>query len=48
MTAPTKPASRVRTVKVPDPLWEAAQTKAAASGDTVSAVIRRALARYVR
>lgn len=36
-----------RVVRVPDDLWEAAQTAAAANGETVSIVIRAALADYV-
>lgn len=39
--------SRSRTVRVPDTVWEQANAKAAAAGETVSDVIRRALARYV-
>ena len=37
-----------RAVRVPDGLWRAAQAKADERGETVSDVIRRALAKYVR
>ena len=40
----TNPA---RAVRVEDDLWQAAQAKAAANGESVSDVIRRALRRYV-
>jgi len=36
----------IRTVRVPDDVWQAAQERAAAKGETVSAVIVRALKRY--
>lgn len=45
---PNKPATPVRTVRVPDELWEAALRKAADEGTTVSEVVRKALARFVR
>jgi len=35
-------------VRVPDALWQAAKRKAADRGETVTAVIIRALTRYVR
>jgi hypothetical protein len=35
-------------VRVPDDIWEAAQRVAADRGETVTAVIIRALIRYVR
>jgi predicted DNA binding CopG/RHH family protein len=35
-----------RTVRIPDDEWEAAKAKAAAEGETLSEVIRRALRRY--
>lgn len=37
----------LRALRVPDPLWRAAQTRAAACGETVSEVVRRSLAEYV-
>lgn len=37
-----------RTVRVPDGLWLKAKTQAADRGESVSDVVRRALARYVR
>jgi negative regulator of replication initiation len=36
-----------RAVRVPDDLWDAALAATAANGETVSDVIRRALAQYV-
>jgi len=38
--------NRLRSVRVPDDVWKAAQEKAAEKGETVSAVIVRALRRY--
>jgi len=38
----------LRSVRVADPTWEAAQKRAAERGETVSDVIRRALERYGR
>lgn len=39
---------RIRTVRVPDDLWEQAQEKAAEKGETLSEVIRRALEEYIK
>ena len=41
-----KPPIPIRTVRVPDDVWQAAQERAAEKGETVSAVIVRALKRY--
>jgi len=41
-----KPPTPIRTVRVPDDVWQAAQERAAEKGETVSAVIVRALKRY--
>lgn len=38
----------LRAVRIPDKLWQDAQASAERQGETVSDVIRRALARYVR
>lgn len=38
----------IRTVRVPDDTWKAAQERAAERGETVSAVVVRALERYIR
>lgn len=43
-----RPENRHRMVRVEDSLWNAAKAAAAANGTTVSAVIREALARYVK
>ena len=47
---PPKPSAprKIRTVRVEEKLWEAAQAKAAQNGETVTDVVRRALKRYVR
>lgn len=45
---PNRPATQHRSVRVPDELWEAAKRVAADRGESVSAVINRALQRYVR
>jgi negative regulator of replication initiation len=37
----------LRNVRVADDLWQAAMSKAAERGETVSDVVRRALERYV-
>ena len=37
-----------RAVRISNELWQAAQAKAEAKGETVSDVIRRALERYVK
>ena len=38
----------IRTVRVPDDLWIAAQEAAKSRGESVSNVLRDALARYVK
>lgn len=43
-----RPVRRNRTFKCEDPLWEAAQRKAAERGDVLSEEIREFLKRYVR
>lgn len=45
-TAPV-PETRVRTVRVDDELWHAAQAKAKRRRETVAAVLKRALVEYV-
>ena len=37
-----------RSIRIPDPLWEAAKAKAAERGETVTDVVVRALERYVK
>lgn len=46
--SPNTPGTPRRTIRVPDALWDAAAVKAAEQGTDVSAVIRKALERYVR
>lgn len=45
---PNQPATPTHSVRVPDELWRAAQRVASDRGETVTAVILRALERYVR
>lgn len=45
---PNTPGTPRRTIRVADALWDAAQAKAEQEGTDVSAVIRKALERYVR
>lgn len=45
---PTQQKRKIRTVRIEDQLWEAAQAKAEENGETVTDVIRRALKRYVK
>jgi predicted transcriptional regulator len=45
---PNQPATPKHGVRVPDELWRAAQRVAKDRGETVTAVILRALERYVR
>jgi len=41
-------ADTPRAIRIPDDLWAEALAKAAERGETVSDVVRAALARYVR
>jgi hypothetical protein len=43
---PNKPKTPLRSFRIPDEVYEAAQAKAAERGETVSDVVRRALERY--
>jgi predicted HicB family RNase H-like nuclease len=45
---PNQPKTKIRAVRVPDDLWEAAQSVAAERGESVSDEIRRSLERYVK
>lgn len=45
---PNAPKTPLRSIRVPDALWKAAQEKAAERGESVSDVIRAALERYVK
>lgn len=45
---PNQPKTPGRSVRVAEPLWEAAKIKAAANGETVTDVIVRALAKYAK
>lgn len=45
---PNQPKTPQRTFRIPDAVYEAAKAKAAAKGETLSDVVRRALERYVK
>jgi predicted transcriptional regulator len=47
-SVPNTPGTPRRTIRVPDALWDAAQAKAEEKGTDVSAVIRKALERFVK
>ena len=47
-TMPNKPVTPLRSIRISDTLWKAAQAKAEERGETVTDVIRAALERYVR
>jgi len=46
--SPNTPGTPRRTIRVPDDLWAAAAEKAREQGTDVSAVIRKALERFVK
>jgi len=48
MSNQPRPGNPARAVRIEDELWNAAKTKAAERGESVSDVIRRALERYVK
>ena len=45
---PNQPKTPTRSIRIEDQLWEASLARAAARGETVSDVVREALAHYVR
>ena len=45
---PNQPKTPQRTFRIPDDLWQAARRKAKQRGETVTAVVIRALKRYVQ
>lgn len=45
---PNQPKTPLRSMRIPDDVWAAAQKRAAERGETVTAVIVRALRRYGR
>ena len=45
---PNTPGTPRRTIRIPDALWNAAAEKAKGRGEDLSAVVRKALERYVR
>lgn len=45
---PNKPKTPLRSFRIPDETYKAAQVKAAEKGETVSDVVRKALERYVK
>ena len=46
-SVPNQPATPLRSVRIPDDLWQLALEVAEKNGETVSDVIRRALVEYV-
>lgn len=44
---PNQPATKNRVVRVPDDIWDGAKAVTAQTGETVTAVITRALADYI-
>lgn len=47
-SVPNTPGTPRRTIRVPDALWTAAAEKAKEQGTDLSAVLRKALERYVK
>lgn len=45
---PNAPKTPLRSFRIPDEVYRAAQVKAAAKGESVSDVVRKALERYVK
>lgn len=45
---PNQPKTPLRSVRVPEDLWQAAKVRASEKGETVTDVMTRALRRYVR
>jgi hypothetical protein len=45
---PNQPATATRTIRVPDDLWTQAKTVSTQAGETVTAVITRALTNYIQ
>ena len=45
---PNQPKTPLRSFRIPDEVYRAAQAKAAAKGESVSDVVRKALERYVK
>jgi hypothetical protein len=45
---PNQPKTPIRSVRIPDEEWRAAQERAAERGETVTDLIRRALRRYAK
>lgn len=45
---PNQPKTPMRSFRIPDEVYRAAQAKAAEKGESVSDVVRKALERYVK
>lgn len=45
---PNQPKTPLRSFRIPDDVYKAAQAKAAARGESVSDVVRSALEKYVK
>lgn len=48
MAPPNTPGTPVRTVRIPDEMWDALRLRADERGETVTAVVLRALRQYLR
>lgn len=44
---PNQPKTPLRSIRIPDDLWQSARDVAAARGDSLGDVIRQALTRYI-
>lgn len=47
MPRPATGQTKIRNLRISEPLWQATKTKAAAEGITITEVVVRALTRYV-
>lgn len=45
---PNQPATPGRSIRIPDEMWQALRARADERGETVTAVVLRALRRYLR
>lgn len=48
MSVPNAPKTPIRSFRIPDAIYQAAQAKAAEKGETLTAVVQRALDRYAK
>jgi len=45
---PNQEKTKTKSVRIPDPLWQAALVRAGERGETVTSVLIKALERYVK